>query len=143
MGIDFFVAILYNIWQGGDKMSIVKYKNQSGVTYAYEQTSSYDSERKQSRPVRKYLGRVDPETGEIIPTTGKRGRPPKKAAEPVTVTAVQDYKSLYEIKCREIDVLQNELENAKKHNNELSSQIGELKEVILTVRARLDSVKCL
>ena len=62
-------------------MPIVKYKNQSGVTYAYEQTSSYDPDRKQSRPIRKYLGRVDPETGEIIPTAGKRGRPPKAAGE--------------------------------------------------------------
>ena len=58
-------------------MSIVKYKNQSGITYAYEATSQYDPTTKQSRPKRKYLGRVDPETGEIIPTTGKRGRPPK------------------------------------------------------------------
>ena len=58
-------------------MSIVKYKNQSGVTYAYEATSRYDPSTKSSRPVRKYLGRVDPETGEIIPTVGKRGRPRK------------------------------------------------------------------
>ena len=58
-------------------MSIVKYKNQSGVTYAYEATSQYDPSTKQSRPKRKYLGRVNPETGEIVPTTGKRGRPRK------------------------------------------------------------------
>ena len=62
-------------------MTIVKYKNQSGVTYAYEQTSVYDPEKKQSRPKRKYLGRVDPETGEIISTKGKKGRP-LKAKEP-------------------------------------------------------------
>ena len=62
-------------------MSIVKYKNQSGITYAYEATSQYDPVTKQSRPKRKYLGRVDPETGEIIPTAGKRGRPPKKRAD--------------------------------------------------------------
>ena len=37
-------------------MPIVTYKNQSGVTYAYDQTSVYDPEKKQSRPVRKYLG---------------------------------------------------------------------------------------
>ena len=37
-------------------MSIVKYKNQSGVTYAYEQTSVYDPEKKQSYLLkRKYL----------------------------------------------------------------------------------------
>ena len=44
-----------------------------GVTL-YESTSHYDPETKQSRPVRKYLGREDPVTGELIPSSGKRGR---------------------------------------------------------------------
>jgi hypothetical protein len=50
-------------------------------TYAYEATSRYDPSTKSSRPVRKYLGRVDPETGDIIPTVGKRGRPRKNKDE--------------------------------------------------------------
>ena len=61
-------------------MAIVKYKNQSGVTYAYESISEWDPVKKQSRPKRKYLGRVDPETGEIISTAGKRGVPKRRAA---------------------------------------------------------------
>ena len=77
-------------------MSIVTYKNQSGVTYAYEQSSSYDAQKKQSRPIKKYLGRVDPETGEIIKTTGKRGRPSKKKACAGPETSESDYRSLYE-----------------------------------------------
>lgn len=56
-------------------MSIVKYTNKkTGVVTLYESTSNYDPETKQSRPVRKYLGREDPVTGELIPSTGKRGR---------------------------------------------------------------------
>ena len=56
-------------------MSIVKYKNKkTGVVSWYESTSHYDPETKQSRPVRKYLGREDPVTGELIPSSGKRGR---------------------------------------------------------------------
>ena len=58
-------------------MAIVKYKNQSGITYAYESISEWDPVKKQSRPKRRYLGRVDEKTGEIIPTEGKRGRPRK------------------------------------------------------------------
>lgn len=69
-------------------MSIVKIKNQSGVTYAYEATSNWDPVKKQSRPIRKYLGRVDEETGEIIPTKGRKGRPKKE-------TPADDYKALY------------------------------------------------
>ena len=58
-------------------MSIVKYKNQSGQVYAYEQTSYWDPEKRQSRSKRKLIGRVDPDTGEIIPTEKRRGRPKK------------------------------------------------------------------
>lgn len=59
-------------------MAILKYANQSGVVYAYEASYEWDPVRKQSRSKRKCIGRVDPETDEIIPCSGKRGRPPKK-----------------------------------------------------------------
>lgn len=56
-------------------MSIVKYTNKkTGVITLYESTSHYDPETKQSRPIRKYLGKEDPVTGELIPSSGKRGR---------------------------------------------------------------------
>ena len=124
-------------------MSIVKYKNQSGVTYAYEQTSYYDPDRKQSRPVRKYLGRVDPETGEIIPTAGKRGRPPKTAGENEPDIQEPDFKMLFEKKCHEVEGLQKELEKTKEKNEQLSLQVKELKRVILAAKAQLSSVKSL
>lgn len=55
--------------------SIIKYKRKDGNTYAYESFAKWDSAKRQSRPVRKYLGKVDPITGEIIPTSGRPGRP--------------------------------------------------------------------
>lgn len=45
---------------------------QTGITYAYESQSYWDKEKRQSRARRKCIGRVDPETKEIIPTR-KRG----------------------------------------------------------------------
>ena len=58
-------------------MAIVKYTNpKTGVQYAYESTASWDPETHRNHPKRIYLGRVDPTTGEIIPTEGKRGRKP-------------------------------------------------------------------
>lgn len=45
----------------------------SGITYAYESTSHWDKDKKQSRCKRTLIGRVDDVTGEIIPTDG-RGR---------------------------------------------------------------------
>ena len=55
--------------------SIVRYKNKkTGFVSVYESISHYDPVTKQSRPIRKYLGLEDPETGELIPSSGKRGR---------------------------------------------------------------------
>lgn len=122
-------------------MPIVKYKNQSGVTYAYEQTSMYDPEKKQSRPIRKYLGKVDPETGEIISTKGKRGRPPKQQTDMDGGTAAQqDFRSMYEQKCRELEKLQGELSAATEENNILKARIREFGQMISSIQAQISSI---
>lgn len=100
-------------------MAIVKYKNQSGATYAYEATSNWDPVTKQSRPIRKYLGRVDDETGEIIPPTGKRGRPRKNpipdGEEESEETELSKYKALYnqELSARKHAEQENKLLQAR------------------------------
>jgi transposase len=43
----------------------------SGITYAYQSVSYWDKEKKQSRARRTLIGRVDKETGEIVPTDGR------------------------------------------------------------------------
>ncbi len=52
----------------------------SGITYAYESVSYWDKEKKQSRAKRTLIGRVDPISGDIVPTDG-RGRKDKKRVE--------------------------------------------------------------
>ena len=55
--------------------TIVKhYDKKTGKTRVYESTPHYDPVTKQSRPKRKYLGTLDPETNELIPSSGRRGR---------------------------------------------------------------------
>ena len=49
----------------------------SGLTYAYESVSTWDKEKKQSRAKRTLIGRLDPKTGDIVPTDQRR----KKALE--------------------------------------------------------------
>lgn len=84
-------------------MSIVYQKDKrSGITYAYESKAYWDKEKKQSRAKRTLLGRVDPETGEIVPTDGRNRRPKKKKSEE------DNYKELYEKlqkKCESQEVL--------------------------------------
>lgn len=58
-------------------MAIIKqYHKDTDTTYVYESVSYWDAEKGQSRSKRKVIGKIDPATGEIIPT-GKRGRKKK------------------------------------------------------------------
>ena len=54
-------------------MSCIVYQTdkKTGAKYAYESFSFWDKEKKQSRSKRTLIGRVDPETGKIIPTDGR------------------------------------------------------------------------
>lgn len=71
---------------------IYQHDRRSNLTYAYESHSYWDKEKKMSRAKRTLIGRVDPDTGEIIPTDGrcKKGKVKKKADDN------PDYKKLYE-----------------------------------------------
>ena len=59
-------------------MAIIKqYHKDTDITYVYESASYWDANKQQSRSKRKLLGKLDPETGEVIPT-GSRGRKHKE-----------------------------------------------------------------
>ena len=60
-------------------MAIIKQRKKgSNTVYVVEALSRYDPEKKQKRYVyRRIIGKLDPVTGEVVPT-GKPGRPPKK-----------------------------------------------------------------
>ncbi len=70
-------------------MAIIFQKNKrTGITYAYENKPYWDKEKKQSRAKRKLIGKVDPETGEIVPT-----RPYRKRSKEETVPTVKPTRS--------------------------------------------------
>lgn len=46
----------------------------TGITYVYESTSYWDKEKKQPRSKRVLIGKVDPKTGETVPTDGRGNR---------------------------------------------------------------------
>ena len=71
-------------------MAIIhQFDKRSGITYAYEYFSYWDKEKKMTRAKRKLIGRVDPTTGEIVPTDG-RGRKAKSEKKDE-----QDFEKLY------------------------------------------------
>ena len=53
-------------------MAIIYNKDKRyGKTYVYETTYQWDKVKKQSRSKRTLIGRLDEETGEIVPTDGR------------------------------------------------------------------------
>lgn len=69
-------------------MGIVKlYNKERDVTYVYESVSYWDKEKKQPRSKRKLIGKIDPDTGEIVPTSPRRKK---------TEHSDSDYRKMYE-----------------------------------------------
>ena len=56
----------------------------SGITYAYETTYYWDKEKQQSRSKRICIGKVDPVTGEIVPTRGRAKKGESKAVKAIS-----------------------------------------------------------
>jgi hypothetical protein len=71
---------------------IFQHDKRSGITYAYESHSYWDKEKKTSRAKRTLIGRVDKDTGEIVPTDGRCRKDKAKKTESENT----DYKALYE-----------------------------------------------
>lgn len=99
--------------------TIVKhFDKKSGKTRVYESTPHYDPVTRQSRPKRKYLGTLDPETGELIPSSGRRGR--TASSKNVTATEedaasarIREFQKIISEKETEITSLQSEVKTLK------------------------------
>lgn len=117
------------------QMSKVKYKLGNGKLAVYESTSYYDPEKKQARPKRKYLGIEDPETGEFIPSTGKRGRRPKANAPE------QDNNAPCTDITRDAEVLklEQEVKSLKEENRALREQNEALRKEISQYRSKINT----
>ena len=126
-------------------MSIVKYKNKkTGSIAIYESTSRYDPVTHQSRPIRKYLGMEDPETGELIPSSGQRGRKRKKGEASVNPAKNEhvDEKNRYELlyaalkkECAEKDLI---IKKLKMQNKALTVCLQRIQELIKTAPGKTD-----
>lgn len=97
-------------------MSCIVYQTdkKSGIKYAYESVSYWDKDKKQPRSKRKYIGRVDPETGEIITSRRKKSTPTDDG---------QDEKNVYEPLLAQ---LQEELSQKEAQVGQLQKELGSL-----------------
>lgn len=105
-------------------MSCIVYQTdkRTGIKYAYESVSYWDKEKKQPRSRRKYIGRVDPKTNEII-----RGRREKG-----------DDASSFSV---DTDSYTKAIERLKLQVSEKSGEIAKLKAELNSCRALLREYK--
>lgn len=109
--------------------SIIKKLNkQTGVTYVYESESYWDKEKKQPRSKRKLIGRIDEETGEIVPTGGRGNR---RKREPIdileAVPAGRDLENLCRQQAERLRQDEAEISGLKKQVMELTLSVSEYK----------------
>lgn len=94
------------------------------VKYAYESISYWDKDKKAPRSKRRYLGRVDPETGEIIESKRKRKEPEDGPGQDMA----QLMESL-ERKDAEIAALKNTLQELASRYEKIIRILDEIREL--------------
>lgn len=122
----------------GTMASIVKmYNKKSGVTYVYESESYWDKEKQQPRNRRKLIGKLDPETGKVVPTAKKGRKPASVEIEEATAQvqnpdAVLHQSALLKQKDDEIAAL-------RKKVKLLEAKCSGMEEVVRRIRSLTDA----
>jgi hypothetical protein len=99
---------------------IKQFDKRSGITYVYESKSYYDKEKKCSRAKRTLIGKLDPDTDELIPTDGRN-----KGARSQANTPISDMDAAARIR---------ELED---ENRQLKLQVSALKKELERIRRQV------
>lgn len=108
-------------------MSIIKqYHKDTNTTYVYESESYWDPELKQARSKRRCIGKIDPETGEMVPT-GKRGRKKNTKEKETGSDEYASLLSMYEESKKENLMLSAKVASLEKELDESLRQIRKLK----------------
>ena len=124
-------------------MALIKqYHKDTDTTYVYESESYWDPDKKQSRSRRKVVGKIDPDTGEMIPT-GKRGR--KKKSSPLPSGGCEDTElkrisDLYEQATRELARKDSILSSQKQDISSLKKELSSLREENRSLKEALKKI---
>jgi hypothetical protein len=105
-------------------MATIHHKDKrSGITYIYESKAYWDKENKQSRSTRTLIGRLDVETGQIVPTDGRC----KKRSPSYT----GDIDNLVVRKPRTLKEFREEVARLESENAALKKELVDLKSLMV------------
>ena len=121
-------------------MAIIKqYHKDTDTTYVYESISYWDAEKGQSRSKRRVIGKLDPDTGEIIPT-GKRGRTkksdPDEPNQEELNSGIAEMEQL-QTRNREMEI---EISSLKDQINVLTRKTEQLQNALIKVQASINNI---
>ena len=120
-------------------MSTIIYTKIKGTTYCYRSESYWDKESKTPKSKRTLIGKIDPETGEMVPTRprGRRkceddGSQQQKAKEALITAIPQDdayKKQCFELK-QKLLIVEKELANVTAERDEALKRLDLLTKAI-------------
>ena len=116
------------------------YDKKTGKTRVYESTPHYDPVTKQSRPKRKYLGTLDPETGELIPSSGRRGR--TASSKNITTTEADTSPAKIAELQKSIAAKEKEIDSLQSKVKELKATIRSYEKVCASISEALGKAPC-
>ena len=116
------------------------YDKKTGKTRVYESTPHYDPVTKQSRPKRKYLGTLDPKTGELIPSSGRRGRT-ASSKNTTTTTDASDAKVIAALQ-KAISEKEAEILSLQTEVKTLKATIRSYEKICASISNALGKVSC-
>ncbi len=117
-------------------MSITKVRSKNGQVYLYESTAQWVPELKQSRPKKRYLGRLDPETGKLIPAKST-GKSRDAAASPDAAAAPLE--EIRQLKA-ENHSLKEALEQANQEISRLSSALAQYQKAVAAIAEQVQKL---
>ena len=122
-------------------MSIVKsYSKQNDTTYFYEQDYKWNPVTKRPEGTRKLIGKLDPETGKMIPT-GKPGRPKKEKKETSSSSGESSDNDLVEKLMDQINELTEKNQELFEENCRMKQLIKDYKKKISIIAKTVESLK--
>ena len=124
---------------------IYQHHKKNDTIYVYESQSYWCSDLKQSRSRRKLIGKIDKETGEIVPT-GKSGRKKKVTNIDSRLPSSSDnnssdtinYKILYQQSAAKVEEQGKLIVELKAENGKLSAKIASYQDAVNKVQQVID-----
>lgn len=99
----------------------------TGVTYVYDQHVVVDEETGKKKVKRKVIGKIDPVTGEIVPTSHERKKRKKKPED-------GKYKELYEETAEQLKQAEVDMALMKTRLDKAESTIEKYKERLSQIK---------